>query len=61
MSPAASPTKFAALHGLIDQLPRSGSWTPDRRQAWVDALLVVLDYTVPIRQLRPDEVEEAEP
>ena len=43
-----------ALVGLLQQVPTGGSgWTEDRRKAFLDAFVAVLDYTVPVVQVPP--------
>lgn len=39
---------YAGLHGLIEQLPAGGRWTADRRERWLEALVMVLDFSVAV-------------
>jgi hypothetical protein len=39
-------TTYPALHGFIQQIP--DGWTVERRQAWLDAFVLVLDFSVPV-------------
>lgn len=42
------PDALPALHGLITALPLEGKWTAERRQAWLDVFVTVLDHLIEV-------------
>lgn len=41
---------YPALHGLIDQIPASfNGWTQELRDQWLEALQLVLDYSISVK------------
>jgi hypothetical protein len=53
--------RYAGLHGLVDQLPTHGRWTAERRERWLEAVALVLDYSVAITPPKPEPEPEPEP
>jgi hypothetical protein len=42
---------YPALHGLVDQIPVSANgWPQELRDQWLEALQLVLDYSISVNE-----------
>ena len=51
---AKADMHFPALVGFIEQLPMPyEGWADERRQEWLDAFVLLLDFSVQVKAKRP--------
>lgn len=44
---------FRLVSSIVQQLPKSGQWTPDKRQRWLDAMTSAIDLLIDVQEEPP--------